>query len=89
MGIKIVIPANSSDVIENNYTNGNSTYCIEEYIWSLVIVMEQYFTDHCRSLSNEVRRMRLKWYHALPLGSLLRLGAKTRYIFLLGRSVKN
>ncbi|GFX26202.1 histone-lysine N-methyltransferase SETMAR [Trichonephila clavipes] len=29
MGIKIVIPANSSDVIENNYTNGNSTYCIE------------------------------------------------------------
>ncbi|GFU33090.1 uncharacterized protein NPIL_512281 [Nephila pilipes] len=86
MGIKIVIPINSSDLIENNYTNGNSTYNIEEYIWSLIIVMEQYLTDHCRSLSNEVRRMRLKWYSALQIGSLLRFGAKTRYIFLLGRT---
>ncbi|GIY52740.1 hypothetical protein CEXT_650021 [Caerostris extrusa] len=83
MGVKIVIPVNSSDVIENTFPNAHPTYCIEEYIWDLLILMEQYLSEHCRSLTQEVKRIRLKWYSALQIGNLLRLGMKTKIYCLI------
>ncbi|GIY89325.1 hypothetical protein CDAR_59631 [Caerostris darwini] len=80
MGVKIVIPVNSSDVIENTFPNAHPPYCIEEYIWDLLILMEQYLSEHCRSLTQEVKRIRLKWYSVLQIGNLLRLGMKTKNI---------
>ncbi|KAF8781536.1 hypothetical protein HNY73_011924 [Argiope bruennichi] len=86
MGVKIVIPVNSSDAIESTYPNEQANYLIEEYMWSLLIGMEQYLSQHCRSFSDEVKRISLKWNNALQIGNLLRLGAKTKYIFFYGRS---
>ncbi|KAG8200421.1 hypothetical protein JTE90_000504 [Oedothorax gibbosus] len=89
MGIKIVIPANSIEGIEHDYPNGHQNPVIEEYIWNMLIGMEHYIAGHCRSLSQEIRRMKLKWQNVLLLENLLKFGADTKYI-LYGRSaIKN
>ncbi|GBO45306.1 hypothetical protein AVEN_151212-1, partial [Araneus ventricosus] len=71
------ISMNSSDAIQSTDPNEQANYFIEEYMWSLLIVMEQYLSQHCRSFSDEVKRISLKWNNALQIGNLLRLGAKT------------